>query len=265
MKTSKLNNVLRKTTRLIWGDPKVPMLVLMSLPLSCGTDVGNPVVDMKFSIYDSGSSATFDKGIAHIAPPGLLIDKAWVAVERIRLRDATNCEGNSRDEFEGPFVVDMLSTDSNPSLSGLELNSSTYCRLEFRWKKLVENEVLGAPPELTGASVLLEGERADGIRFILKSDKGNELRLDARNDTFTIDELSSSLFVAFDVQDLFDGVNMDAAEVVDGSIRIQNNSNETLLRVFESNLDEMAKLFDDDDGDGELDPEERDSTDVLAE
>ena len=38
-----------------------------------------------------------------------------------------------------------------------------------------------------------------------------------------------------------------------------------LLGVFDDNLADAAKLFDDNDGDKELDPEERDNTDVLAE
>lgn len=239
---------------------------LSLLMLSCtGTDVGNPVVDMDFALYDSDESTAAAKSRLTVAPAGLIVDTAWVTVERIRLRPADDCEGGARDEFLGPFVVDMLAPGPTPALTDLEVSAASYCRVEFRWDAL-RDEATGAPDELLNASILLQGRRADGTRFILRSERGDEMRLDARNGSFTVDDLTSALFVTFDVQDLFDGIDIDGADVGgNNTIRIEDGENDDLLAIFDDNLADAAKLFDDKDGDGELDPEERDSTDVLAE
>jgi hypothetical protein len=159
----------------------------------------------------------------------------------------------------------MLAPGPAPALTDLEVSATNYCRFEFRWDAL-RDEGTGAPGELLDASILLQGRRADGTRFVLRSERGDEMRLDARNGSFTVDDLTSALFVTFDVQDLFDGIDIDGAEVGgDNTIRIEDGENDDLLSIFDDNLADAAKLFDDKDGDGELDPEERDSTDVLAE
>lgn len=243
----------------------VPVGFLALLVLSCtGTDVGNPVVDMDFALYDSSESTSTAKARFSVAAAGLVVDTAWVTVERIRLRPADDCDGGAQDEFIGPFVVDMLAPGAPPALSDLEVSSTSFCRVEFRWDASDVADA-AAPAELVNASILLEGRRGDGTRFVLRSERGDEMRLDARNGSFTIDDLTNALFVTFDVQDLFDGVDIDSADVGDdNTIRIEDGNNEDLLRVFDDNLADVAKLFDDKDGDGELDPEERDSTDVLA-
>lgn len=252
---------MRIPLRLIWA------LAAIS-PLSCtGTDVGNPVVDIDFAVYDSDPPDSSARVQLAVAPAGLVVDKAWVVVERIRLRAAADCEGGAQDEFVGPFAVDMLAPGAPPALSGLEVSASSYCRIELRWDALGDGDLSDVPAELVEASILLEGRRADSTRFVVRSRRGDELRLDARAAAFTIDDLTSALFVAFDVQDLFDGVDIDAAEIgEDNTIRLEQGSNEEMLAIFDDNLADAARLFGDDDGNGELDLEERDDdADILAE
>lgn len=246
-------------SKLIWA-------FAVLLPISCtGTDVGNPVVDIDFAVYDSDPPGSSAQARLAVAPSGLNVDTAWVIVERIRLRAASDCEGGTQDEFVGPFAVDMLAAGAPPALSGLAVSATSFCRIELRWDELGEGVIAGAPAELVGASILLEGRRGDGTRFVVRSKRGEELRLDARATAFTIDDLESALFVTFDVQDLFDSVDIDAAEVGDDNIiRIEEGSNDELLAIFDENLDAAAKLFEDLDGNGELDPDERNDTDVLA-
>jgi len=242
----------------------VSLSVLGALGNCTGTDVGNGVVDVDFALYDSsnGSSA---KERSSAAPDGLMVSEAWVAVERVRLRAADNCDGDTENEFVGPFAVDMLAPGTSPMLSALDVQATRFCRFELRWDAGDELPP-DVPAELIDASLLLLGTRQDGTAFVLRSERGDEMRLDARNGAFVLREPDSALFLAFDVQDLFDGVDVDAAEVGAGNvIRIEPGSNEELLAVFDDNVEQFAKLFDDKDGDRELDPEERDGTDVLAE
>jgi len=138
--------------------------------------------------------------------------------------------------------------------------------VEFRWDVPNDGEMTDIPAELVSASILIGGMRNEGHEFVVRSERSDEIRLDARNDVFSVDESTSALFVGFDVQPLFDGIDLDNATIGSGGIiRIEDGANDDLLAIFDNNLIKAIQLFDDNDGDKRLDPEERDDTDVLAE
>jgi len=180
------------------------------------------------------------------------------------MRDATTCDGEIEVELNGPFAVDARAPGAIPELTDIETTALTYCRFELRWSPY-EGPATDVPTELVGASFLIEGTRSDGARFVLRTDRNDELRLDARGAGFELDEATGALFVGFAAGQLFDGVMLDLAVAgADGVVRIEDGSNDDILDVFEANLEAAARLFDDDDDDGELDPDEREETEVLA-
>lgn len=225
-------------------------ILLAALTACTGTDVGNPITDLDFALY----SEEFPPEDATAG--GLVsIDEAWVAVDRIRLRSAADCNGGAAIELEGIFAVDLLAPGPIDELAMLELPAGDYCRFELRW---APSDAPGAgPAELAGASLLLAGTAADGTPFVLRSDRGDELRLDAIDGAFTIDEATLGLFVGLSGSRLFAGVDLASAELTGGIARIEDGSNDALLDRFEANVDEATDLFGDADGDGELDEPER--------
>jgi hypothetical protein len=226
----------------------------LPLALSCGTETGNPVVDLSFALEQAPVG-------------GDEITGAWVSVERIRLRNAADCNGSAEVEILGPLAIDLLAQQPPPALQDIEVRGGGYCRFEFAFH--VSSEAL--PPEipaaLDGRSLLIEGTRADGTPFVLRSDRSGDLRLDAVDEAgFPISSATKTLFVAFQEEALFAGIDLDLAEVgVDGVIRIESGQNDDLLNLFEANLDAALRLFDDDDGDGALEAGENDDDDLLAE
>jgi hypothetical protein len=203
-----------------------------------GTDVGNPVVvDLAFTAYPRAAGA-------------VAVDAATVAVERIRLRPATDCEGGAEIELAGPFSLDLL--DPEP-LAGLSLGSQAWCRMEMTWHR----------DEETDTAIRLAGAVA-GDRFEIRSRRNDELRIEAVDgDGFTID--AATLFVAFDLVSWLDGVDLPGADrQSDGSIAVSEDSNRDLLDRFEANVESASGLFADGDGDGALDDDERDDDDLLA-
>lgn len=240
-------------------------LSLASLTGCAGTDVGNPV-DMDFTLYDTRDPG--GGGALRARPAvdeGLVITDAWVSVDRIRLRDAAACDGSAEIEVLGPIAVNLRAPGAPAALTGIEVPSLAYCRFEFRWSPLPE-PVAGAPADLLDTSIYLAGTRGDGTTFVVRSDRSDELRLDARNGSFTLDTTTTGLFVGFDVATVFDGVALDTATISsDGTIHIEDGDNANLLALIEDNIDTAAMLFDDDDGDGELGEVERDNAEVLAE
>lgn len=227
-------------------------VIVFALTAGCtGTDVGNPVVDVDFALLRSQELFT--------------VDEAWLAVDRMRLRSAAACDGAAEREFEGPFVVDLLTPGPAPSLAELDVPAIGYCRFEVKWNAFSSGLPPGTPPELLEASIVIKGARADGTSFVLRSKRDDELRLDAVGGEFTIDEATSTLFVGLQAARLFEGVDLDAAVVnASGVIEIDSEDNVDLLTIFDQNLRAAAGLFDDDDGDGELDPDEAEEIDALA-
>ena len=160
----------------------------------------------------------------------------------------------------------MLASGTLAALRELEVPESGYCRFELRWDEFDGTLPGSAPGDLAGASLLVTGQRGDGTPFVIRSERNDELRLDARDGEFAIDEATVGLYVGLDASQLFSGIDIDGAVVSgDGTIRIEPGSNEDILSVFDGNVEAAARLFDDDDGNGALDAGERDDDDVLAE
>lgn len=237
--------------------------LLVAAAAGCtGTDVGNPRIDVDVVAY--GDLPPAKSALLPAAPSGT-IDAVWVSVDRVRLRAAATCDGDTEIDLEGPFAVDARAPGAIDALSDIEVTGDLYCRFELRWRPY-DGDDPAAPAELAGAALLVEGSAGDGTPFILRSERNDELRLDAIDGAgFPISDATGALFVAFDVEALLDGVDLESAEVgTGGVIRIESGSNDELLAIVDDNLAALVELYDDNDADSELDPDERDETDVLA-
>lgn len=207
-----------------------------------GTDVGNPAVDVNFAAYNLTSEQA-------------AVDVATMKVEQIRLRPADDCEGGAEIEIDGPFAVDLTSPTAIADLTDVEVEDQAYCRIELRWH----------PGDDTGIAIEISGD-AGGTPFTIRSGRNDDLRLEATDaDGFTIDEATSALFIAFDMAAWLDGVDVASAELDGGGVAvIDDDTNDALLDVFEDNVTDATRLFDDDDADGALDEDEHEENDTLA-
>ncbi len=241
--------------------------LLFAFAAGCsGTDVGN-LVDIDFAVYNAPVPADQARAeSAHLGGVGdITVTAGWLAVERIRVRDAATCQGDAEIDIIGPFALDLFAPGSIPELSDIDMPTGGYCRFELRWDTHDDAVPPGVPPAFQGATLLLLGTRADGTEFSVRSERSDEFRLDALDGEFQIDQATHALFMGLNVTTLFSGVDLDSATVGnDGVIVIDSDSNDTLLNIFDDNLREAANLFDDDDGDGELDDDGTSPDDVLA-
>ncbi len=239
-------------------------LLLISAASCTGTDVGNGVIDVDVDVYreiPETPTARFTPAAGNAS-----VSEAWVSVDRIRLRDSTTCDDQTEIDLHGPFAIDARASGTIAPLSDIEVAATDYCRFELRWSPY-KGPTTDVPGEFPGASFLIKGTRSDGVSFIIRSERGNERRLDARDGMgFSIGDATHALFVGFDLATLFKGLSLEAAIVGnDGMIRIEKDSNSELIEIFDENIDRIAKLFDDNDGNGELDPNERADNETLAE
>lgn len=235
---------------------KPSLLVVATLaaaaPLACeGTEVGNP----------------FHLGLAayHLTPrAGIAVDGAWLVLDRVRFRPAATCETEVDIERTAQLVVDIESGVIPTELRDLAGSADAYCRIELRWHTLDGAVPAGAPPELAGASMVVTGTRGDGKRFVIRSRRGDELRLRARGAGLGVEGITA-LFAGFDLTAWLAGVELDAATVGgDGVVHLDDDANRALRDVFDANVAAAAKVFADLDHDEQLDDNERDDADALA-
>lgn len=235
------------------------LLLLLGVQACAGTDVGNPpsqVTDTEVTVSLRG----VDRG----APSGLVlatgdeVTEAWVVIDKLRLRGAESCEGNAAaDDVTGPIVAELVSGRELPSAPSFTRQDASFCRLQVSIRPLGAGEVAGAPAELAGTTLLLRGRRADGVPFVLRSDLGQKLQLDARTAPFTGADGQLSLEVRFAIDAWLSAADLAGAELsdVDGvpTIEIDHDRNKDSLEAVEHVLDDSLSLWrDDDDGDDEV-------------
>ena len=241
--------------------------LLASLLVGCtGTDVGNPVVDIDFALHSDESSTSITYTHSAISAGPIAVTDGWVSVAEIRLRSGAECADELELEIPSGVPVDLFASGSAEGLSDFMLQENDYCRLSVTWDGFTGQLPAQAPAELAGSAIVLQGTRTDGTKFLLWSDQDEKLLFDARNGTFPIASSTQGFIVGLNATKLFDGIDLDTAIVSsNGIIRISPTDNEKILDTFQRNLSNASKLFEDRDDDGDLNPDEHEEDDIIAE
>lgn len=231
-----------------------------------GTEAGNAgAVSLRVIAYQSSTLATLTVG-------NLEIDTAQVVLDQFEFRPFSNCGGEGSEDgedlrIEGPFVVDLLNPEAISGLEEVEISEGRYCRIDLEFDKLEDDELPeGVDPSdpIAGRSIYIAGTRGDGTRFQMTTEVDEEFELKNEETGFLIDEsiLNGILFIAFDLDQWFSGVNLSdpSVEVSNGVILINDDQNEEIQETIEDNIKFSADLFEDSDKDEDLDPDEREDS-----
>jgi hypothetical protein len=232
---------------------RVAIVVLLLASACAGTETGNPIA-LEITIHDD-------------TPDGPVIDGAWLAVDQVGFRRDAACTPDTPATVtvDGPFLLDLGAGTTPAELAGVDLAPGGYCSVELIWAQAPAAPPDPAPAELGGVTVLLTGDRGDGTPFVLRSARTDLLQLDAVELQTTIPVTDRGLFVDFDADQMLQSLDLDTAVIdADGTIRIEVGANDDLLALFARDLHGSATLYDDDDGDGVLDPAERAQGQGLA-
>ncbi|NUP08026.1 MAG: hypothetical protein HOW73_18425 [Polyangiaceae bacterium] len=229
-----------------------------------GTDVGN------------GVTATFDvsayKGAGtdevSTLSSGARVDAFWISVAGFRLLPGAGCTGSSGEgqlTLDGPIVANLAEQDAAPGSSDdVAVDGGEYCRLRASLEQASASDLPpGAPASLEGASLYLEGVRADGTPFRLRSKRKVSLQLDAPEGTSFELAGDSHLVVAFDLEEAVASLDLDTLDG-DDEIVIDETIEPQRLTAFEGSLRTAARLFRDEDDDGILSEAEASPGKALA-
>jgi len=195
------------------------------------------------------------------------IDSIWVAMQDARVRPASSCKrGAARTVIAGPFTLELVTKQAR-GIDTAQLDAVRYCAFEVQLRRS-RGKVADAPSELRGASIVVLGRRADGVRFVLQSRLDSQALLRARElDGFSVTAPTTSWIMGVDVARWFTNVDLGAADAVgegrERQVRIDDKTNTDLLATFNANVEAGLALFDDRNGDHNLDPEERASPIAL--
>lgn len=211
-------------------------------------------------------------GMATLTVNDLTIDVAQVVLGRLKFLPfsvcATGLEGEDETELTGPFVVDLLQTATIDALEGVTVPDQLYCRIEVRLEKLEGNIMDNS---IVGRSVLIQGTRADATPFQLSLEIDEEFKLENETTGFEVDGTLTPkrLFIAFDLDQWFDGVDLSDPGVEissDGQggsiIFIDDGHNTVIHEQIIKNIELSSELFEDKDNDDMLDQAEQ--ADPLA-
>ena len=196
------------------------------------------------------------------------IDAIWISMKDLRFREESPCDKAIQTYAQGPVTGELV----GGAVSGLPESATTtvgrYCRFELTLRRSRAKSA-GAPLDLRRASIQVLGQRADGVRFVIRTRLDIVLSLQAIDERgFAIVEGTNRLFLAVDAARWMAGIDFTVAEIShegpNAVIRIDDKSNPDLLTVFQKNLPSGLSLFRDVDGDGVLSPSDRGAQGTIA-
>lgn len=221
----------------------VPLFLSM---LGCGiTETGNPeLVEVDVQMRTASS----EPEVVALEPvTGRIgVAEAWLSIERIRFVRGQVCDAPGEEELDlvGPWIVDA----NAPLPQGITatLPAGDYCRVRVRLERA--GDTGDAPEALSAHTVLLTGERGDGTPFEIRSRREEDADVRAAS-PISLEEATAKLAVALDVSTWLADVDLDAASVDQGVIRVDEDANTALLDAFEDRFEDALELFDDTDDD----------------
>jgi len=231
-----------------------------------GSEVGNPNrVALSVVSYDSSLSRVG----THYLLSGLSIIEARIVLGSIQFRSMESCTdqpGEGRIDFNGPFVIDLLSNRSFPEIESADIPEGTYCKIDLRFDELSQNDLpegVSKGDPIIGQSLLIRGSRSDGIPFVVQIKKKDPFKLKNQGLGFQVgSEGFLDFLIAFDLSVWFTEVDLATADLTSGTIIIDQNHNQSLLSKIRRNIKLSARLFQDLNENRQLETDEQ--IEVLA-
>lgn len=235
------------------------LLVLFALSACVGTDVGNPQdepeeeaeVELHFSGYEQSTSS------ALVLEERTRIDSAWVVLEEFRFQQSSNCGEDGEFDDSEPLVVDLLASEETYEPPFFIKAAGEYCRLDIGFAHVGADQLpQGAPQRLADHSIVVEGERADGVSFSIQGDFDDDLHLSGAMESFRLEEGRQSLIIGFALDAWIDEGELEDIDDEDPII-IDRANHANLLEDFHKQVKRSAGLFRDQNDNARLDPDEQ--------
>lgn len=163
----------------------------------------------------------------------------------------------------GPMLVDLVTGRVDPELPDVEVPEGGFCGLDAPLTPA------RAPASLTGRSLFFSGLRSDGTLFLVYADMACTLRLRAGSGVVWDTETAPSLIWAFRPRRWLGSSELDASDsaplVQDRRVIVIDVDRHPRLYVaIQNRMGERSSLYADLNGNARLDPDERDTDNLLG-
>jgi len=167
----------------------------------------------------------------------VVIEHAWLALERIVVLEGPNCAAPFRNELSGG-VVDLMAGSLPQTLT---LNHGVVCGVELLARHAVEGDQ-GAPAELIGQSLVVRGRRSDATPLKIALKTLSTLVYQPAT-PIQVNQNETNLFATLDVAKWFIGANIDdLTPNADGEIVISEQSLQTAAARISENVTSSLEL-----------------------
>lgn len=240
-----------------------------------GTHVGNPGATLAFratSSEGSGGALTFaDDGgtvytlraaAAHLKDIELYLPTGTTCAD-VTVVGATCEPGDDKIDIRGPFLVDLITGESDPSLAEVSIPALSYSRIDFRLEEADPDDgLVSASSEMADRSFLADADFTDDggqpaelqIRLAIHEDA----RVESSSGVLVTD--GGALVVLLDAARWLEGAPIDAClaegdlSITDGVLLIDTDGDcDDVVDALEDNIKESAQLSSDDDSDDDDD------------
>jgi hypothetical protein len=227
-------------------------LIALGLAACDSTGVGNPGTVSLAVVADDTPAPDAGAG----SEPMLL--DAIVVVEAIRL---VHCDGGAATMM-GPFAVNLVTGEVNPDRPRPVPAGGEYCGLEAPLGEAVR------PASIAGRSVFFHGRRTDGTEFYLFASVEGTLRVRARSGKMTVPAGGASWLWGLRPRRWTSRDEIDTLPTVmqgDRNVVLINaDRHPALFDAIRRRLGGLSALYDDANGNGLLDDDERTDENVIG-
>jgi len=247
--------MLRAMLARVWLTPACLGLVLLSSACNSGTETGNPSLSLSGALsYTGYSSKPADFGVREGGAIAT-VHNAWLDLDTVSVSPDGACgiAGGEAFSVAGLGVGDHAAGKHNSTT--FMAKAGSFCSVGLPFVRASSGAGTNLPAELSGQSLLLVGELADGTPFTIASQATPVLDLRADGSGFVLSAEQTDVVLAFDFAAWLEDVDFAAAELSDGQIVISSERNSQLLAPLEAKLAAGVALYRDRDGDGLIDPE----------
>ena len=213
------------------------LLIATTLLASCGSWAGNPN-DKKPEPTPSGilsldlTGVTGTQLVGSIDVTGkdgqiigsLTLDHAQIALAGLQLKMANEASEPSREKFDGPFVLDLITNSFSPTAKAINVEPGLYNDVVLKLHELEPDTAGGINclPQLLDNSIYMSGTwtplSGESVPFSMTQRIGEEFSLAGSTGAIqgvTIIEGENPLLVAFDLGKWFDFGNSITSKNVD--------------------------------------------------
>jgi hypothetical protein len=213
--------------------------VLIISAISCSKNNG-PTNDTGISLSFKGTT-TFQVIKKSAGIEGFIFTEALMGIKEIEIKkeDEEFNDGDMRYDFEGNYLVDLLTGTTTPVLGFTEFISGTYNKFESKTAQLLDG----------GKSLSLKGTYTDnaGTPYTFEFSTPSEIEFEFESDSgFVLTEGTVlDMLVNVNLPMLFEGIDFSKATADENGIIVINDlSNFSMSEIIKSNIDHAAEMED---------------------